>query len=111
MKNRKKIAPWVILLSMLLLGVFLSRGSRVFSSKEKVSDTIQMEEQRIPEASVVIEEEKAENVLSDLSESFSAILNQGKAGMYSNYPIDESFLFWFRRQYVKKLEASFMCYG
>ena len=99
MKNRKKIVPWGILLSMLLVGVLLSRGSRVFSSKEKVSDTIQMEEQRIPEASIVIEEGKAENVLSDLSESFSAILAQGKAGMYLNYPIDESFLLWVNARY------------
>ena len=98
MKRRKKITLWGTLISMLLLGVFLSRGSRSFFPKEKVSDIVRVEAKNMPKASMG-ENTKEEHVLPDMTASFLAILNQGKASMYSNYPINESFLLWLDAKY------------
>lgn len=94
MKKRDKKAAWLAAPGILLFGIFLLSGRYTFLAEENLKDTVWIGEPRIPEASM---EDAA--ILTDMTESFSAILDNGKAGMYANYPIDESFLLWVDAMY------------
>ncbi len=93
MKKRDRKEVWIVIPFMLLLGILLFSGGHTFFAEENLKDTVLIEETQTPEAAM------SEAVLTDMTESFSAILNSRNAGLYANYPIDRSFLLWVDAKY------------